>query len=569
MLSENLSPNTLRPIFANALTLKLETLKLDAFIRNFFPGQTLPGKVVQVLPGQKAVVEFQGEKVLLQFPRPVSPGQGITVKVEQVHPNPILKLTEPVPAASSQKTTQAEAPKEAGTPNPPAGDKTTLHNRLTVLHPTGQGTPKNHQAGTGNPSTAQEIPGGKEPSTPPPNREALPIQDKSEALPAPDRKVNEPVTREGLQRLGIQAGHKVKAEVVRVVNPQTVQVRFQGQQITVRHAADVQPGKPIILHARPISADQFILELEPAPPPSSPPAAIRPSPGLTILKNYLPARQPLVQMLSGLKEIFLDGPATAFKALNLEPGQLEQLQANLQKLVSPETLPLKASQVKEAVDRTGLHYEAKVKDFVANPDPARRTILLENDLKGQLMRLARQLEQMPAATTETPASDKWIGKLLIQVNQAVNNIELQQLVHHFAREQHHPLLLQLPQHLLGEGERFKIYILPDSGDDSGESTDPHNRPFNLVFLLHLSALGELRIETRVHQNEISIHFIGSNAEAVRFIQEHVPELEAVLQEQGFSLSVTSRHQAEVPMEVPDSLDQLLIDHPMQLVDVKT
>ncbi len=569
MLSENLSPNTLRPIFSHALSLKLETIKLDAFIRNFSAGQTLPGKVVQVLPEQKVVVEFRGEKVLLQFPRPVSPGQAITVKVEQVHPNPILKLMEPVPVTSSPKTARAETPKETGTPNPPAGDKTSIHHRLPVPHPTGQGPPQNHEPGTGNPSTAQKIPGGKAPSTPPVNREALPVPVNKETLPAPDTKVNEPVTREDLQRLGIQAGHKVKAEVVRVVNPQTVQVRFQGQQITVKHAADVQPGRRVTLHARPVSADQFILELERAPEPSAPPAATRPSPGLTVLKNYLPARQPLVQELSGLKAIFLDGPVPAFKALNLEPGQLEQLQANLQKLVSQEPQPLSAPQVKKAVDRTGLHYEAKVKEFVANPDPARRTILLENDLKGQLMRLARRLEQMPVTATETPAPDKWISTLLTQVNQAVSNIELQQLTHHFAREEHHPLLLQLPQHFLGEEERFKIYILPDSGGDSGESTDPHNRAFNLLFLLHLSSLGELRIETRVYQNEISIHIIGSNAEAVRFIQEHVPELEAPLQEQGFSLTVTSRHQAEVPMEVPDSLDQLLIDHPIQLVDVKT
>ncbi|MCZ6513701.1 MAG: flagellar hook-length control protein FliK [Nitrospinae bacterium] len=549
MLSENLSPNTLRPIFSNALSLKLETIKLDAFIQNFSAGQTLPGKVVQVLPDQKAVVEFRGEKVLLQFQRPVSPGQAITVKVEQVHPNPILKLTEPVPAIASPKTAPAEAPKTAGIPNPPApaGDKTTLHNRVTVLPQTGQGTPQKLEAGTVKPSTSQETPRG--------------------ALPVSDTKVIEPVTREDLQRLGIQAGHKVKAEVVRVVNPQTVQVRFQGQEITVKHSADVQLGKPVTLYARPVGADQFILELEPAPP--VPPAATRPTPGLTVLKNYLPVRQPLVQVLSGLKEIFLDGPATAFKALNLEPIHLEQLQANLRKLVFQEPQPLNAPQVKEVVDRTGLHYEAKVKDFVDNPDPARRTDLLKNDLKGQLMRLVRQLEQMPVTARETSASDPLIGKLLTQLNQAVSNIELQQLTHHFAREEHHPLLLQLPQHLLGEEERLKIYILPDSGEGSGDSTDLHNRPFNLVFLLHLSALGELRIEARVHQNDISIHIIGTNAEAVRFIQEHVPELKASLHEQGFSLSVTSRHQAEVPMEVPDSLDQLLINHQMQLVDVKT
>ena len=94
MLSDNLSPNTLRPIFSNALTLKLETIKLDAFIQNYSSGQTLPGKVIQVLPEQKAVVELQGEKLLLQFARPVNSGQKIAIKIEQIHPSPILKLVE-------------------------------------------------------------------------------------------------------------------------------------------------------------------------------------------------------------------------------------------------------------------------------------------------------------------------------------------------------------------------------------------------------------------------------------------------------------------------------------------
>ena len=86
MLSDNLSPNTLRPIFSHALTLKLETLKLEAFIQNYSAGQTLPGKVVQVLPEQKAVVEIQGEKLLLQFPRPVTPGRILRLKLSRLTP---------------------------------------------------------------------------------------------------------------------------------------------------------------------------------------------------------------------------------------------------------------------------------------------------------------------------------------------------------------------------------------------------------------------------------------------------------------------------------------------------
>lgn len=558
MFSENLSPNLLRPIFSQALSLKLETIKLDAFIRNFSAGQILSGKVVQALPGQKAVVDFQGEKLLLQFPRPVSPGQNITVKIEQVLPNPVLKLTE----LSLPEPPQRAAPADTPT-SPQTSDKTSILNR-PATPPHGEAVTRNTpglisiKEGTQGP--AGKISGGKDP------------------LASLVKSTTDPLSSVELKRLGIEAGQKVKAEVVRVVDQQTLRVRLSSPaitqnnkpireiKVTVKNTANFQPGRPVTLHARPSGADKIVLEVEqmPAPPP-----APRSSLGLSILKNYLPARQPLIQVLSGLKEIFLDGPSTPLKALNLEPGQLEQLRANLQKLISREFKPLDAPRLQEAVDRSGLHYEAKVRDFVSNPVPAQKNVLLENDLKGQLMRLARQLEQMPAPAVETSSSDKWISRLMVQVNQAVSNIELQQLIHHFAREAHQPLLLQLPEHLLGENDRFKIYIFPDPGEDSGNTPDPQNRVFNLVFLLHLSALGELRIETRVYRNEISIHITGSNADAVQFIRAHVPELEAPLQEQGFSLSVTSRHQDEVAMEVPDSLDQLLIDHPLQLVDVKT
>ena len=109
MLSDNLSPNTLQPIFSNTLSLKLETIKLDAFIQNYSTGQTLPGKVVQVLPEHKAVVELQGEKLLLQFPRSVNLGQKIAIKIEQIHPNPILKFVELSSLTSSQKIIQGNS----------------------------------------------------------------------------------------------------------------------------------------------------------------------------------------------------------------------------------------------------------------------------------------------------------------------------------------------------------------------------------------------------------------------------------------------------------------------------
>ncbi len=552
MLSDNLSPNTLRPIFSHALSLKLEIIKLEAFIQNYSTGQTLAGKVVQVLPEQKAVVELQGEKLLLQFPRPVNPGQNIAIKIEQIHPSPILKLTEFSSLTSSQKIAPGNLAK-VGTPlNTPESDKTSIQYRSADSL---SGTP---------------VPGAENGQAAPDTKVTNPLTKAELKATAPlDKRVTSaPLSKTDLKPLGIEGGQKVKAEVIRVVDRETVQVRFNDNAVTIRYAASqkLQLGEPIYLHAKPIPSGKFVLEVEQIPIPS---VTVRPPLELSVLKNYLPARQPLIQVLAGLKEVFLEGPLTQLKELNIDPAQLKQLQTNLQKIISREFKAPDAAQLKEMIDRSGFHYEAKVKDFVLEPGLSNKNVLLENDLKGQLMRLARQLEQIPAGATESTASEKFTGKLMAQVSQAVSNIELQQLTHHFAKEEQHPLLLQLPENLLGEEDRFKIYIFPDQREDAGQESDFHNRIFNLIFLLKLSALGDLRIETKIFKDEISIHITGSNSDAVQFIQAHVPELEDLFQEVGFSISVTSQHQTEVSMEVPDSLGQLLIDTPLQMVDLKT
>ena len=85
--------------------------------------------MVQVLPEQKAVVEIQGEKLLLQFPRPVSPSQNITIKIEQIHPNLVLKLTDFSSSNSSQKVIPGNLAKEALPSNIQESDKTSIQNR--------------------------------------------------------------------------------------------------------------------------------------------------------------------------------------------------------------------------------------------------------------------------------------------------------------------------------------------------------------------------------------------------------------------------------------------------------
>ncbi|NIQ03698.1 MAG: hypothetical protein GWM98_27915 [Nitrospinaceae bacterium] len=552
MLSDPLFSNTLRPLFSHQLSLKLETIKLDAFIKNYSPGQVLQGRVTQTFPESKALVEIKGDNILMQFPRPASVGESISLKIEQIQPHPVLKLIAP-PSNKPESLptpvqTSSPPPREGHQPEPKAvnaaADKTSIQSEEK-------------------PSAPNVIPGkadmkkeAAEVTRQPPSADAK----GSKPAPSVPREVTR-FTRTQLQQLGLQEGRGLTGEVIQARGEQTVLVKVQGKQAVIRNFAgpDIRPGFKVQIQARPDGAGGFVLDAEPASAPTL---------NASVLKNYLPHRQPLTVLLSSLKQVLDQMPPAAFKSAGIESGQLEKLQDNILKLMTGEINKMEAPQLKEIVERTGIHYEAKIRDFLNHPVAADKRMILEYDLKGQLMRLSRQLEQMSTGIAEPGSADKITGKLASQVLQAVNTIELQQLVHYFSRQEHHPLLLHLPENLMGSDSAFKVYIRADS-EGPGSSGDPNHRVFNLVFLLNLSALGDLRIETRLHKEELSIHILGSSTEVVQFIQQHIPELEETLKERGFSISIVSRHQPEISLEAPPGLDQLLIDTPMKLVDLKT
>ena len=536
MLSDPFISNTLRPLFSHALSLKLETINLDAFIRNFSKGQTLPAKIVQVLPENKAVVEIRGEKLLLQFPHSVLQGQNISIKIEQMQPNLVLKLTD-FPSSGVTKTNLDQTKTETFTPNQKT-DTTSFQSRAV--------------------DTISKIPVANKDAGPVAKDGQIPSSEKTPVL----------FSNTDLNQLNIRPGNKMAAEVIRVVETATLQVRLNGNDIIVKHASPqvLKPGDSVYVHARPVSAGKFEMVVEPQKIPS---INIRPPIELSILKNYLPARQPMPQMFAALKEIFLEGAQAQLKELNIKPVLLKQLQDNLQVLASKEIKTPDAAQLKEMIDRSGVHYEARVKDFISETNSASKNLLLENDLKGQLMRVAQDLKALSTGTKESRIFGKVVTKLVSQVNQAINNIELQQLIHHFSREEHQPLLIQLPDNLMGEENRFRIYVLPEQKDDSESSAALSSRPFSLVFLLNLSALEDLRIEANIVRDQVSIHIVGTNPDVVQFIQSHALELETLFHEHGFSINVSSDHSTEVSMEAPDSLGQLLVDTPLQVIDLET
>ncbi len=63
-----------------------------AFLKSLQIGQILNGSILKILPQGKALVDFQGRSVMVHTQTPLSPGQQITAKTEQVEPHPVLKI---------------------------------------------------------------------------------------------------------------------------------------------------------------------------------------------------------------------------------------------------------------------------------------------------------------------------------------------------------------------------------------------------------------------------------------------------------------------------------------------
>ena len=187
-------------------------------------------------------MEFQGEKLLLQFPRSVSLGQSIAIKVEQTHPNLVLKLTGISSPNPAQIVDSDNLAKEASPSNIQGFDKTSIQRPATHSQLRSSASSKDNALGI-----------------------------KSEQI-HPGREVAVLLSKVDLNQLGIQVGKKESAGVLRVVDGETVQVRYNNSELTIKHAAlqKFQSGDPVYIQAKAHSPGKFVLAVERIDVPSSP-----------------------------------------------------------------------------------------------------------------------------------------------------------------------------------------------------------------------------------------------------------------------------------------------------------
>lgn len=592
MVSGNFPSNFARILSPQALSLKLDAIKLEAFAQAFSAGDTLQGKVTQVLRGGRAVVQFQGKPVLLELSQILRPGQVLTARVEQTTPTPILKLIDPAPAASSGPRTRTEmtSATPAGKPDRPPDVTTTLSRQAMRRSNAGQpapppAMPEGAEKEGPKPTGREGVRVSENPSVPPSTvrpKTAEPPSTLKSNTPAPlegkaptqpdaagasvtrlsaqgeKRAPAEPVfTRQDLQRLQIEPKGRTVLPAVRPHSAGTLIVKTGEGELAVKmpYALLFRSGDPVVITPRPVE-NGFVLEARPVDQMIRP---VTPS----LLKPLMTARQPMDEMVAALKQAVRHPPV--LQELKIDPELVSKLRDTLRLLSPSAEKTVEAPRMQEMVDRSGVQYESKVSNLLLQEGRGDRSHRLQYDLKGQLMEFASRLEE---AAQKPGAFSRPLQEILQTIHRSVQNIEFHQLSHQFSKQEQLPQLLPLPQSWFDDGSQVKIYVRREGEGESG-GPDKKRETFNLVFLLDMTALGPLRVDARVRPQGLSVSIEAENPAVVAFLQAHIPDMETRMQEMGLPANITATLKEKVDRDLPDLLTQWVIQEPTRLVDIET
>ncbi|SVA62733.1 uncharacterized protein METZ01_LOCUS115587, partial [marine metagenome] len=109
-------------------------------------------------------------------------------------------------------------------------------------------------------------------------------------------------------------------------------------------------------------------------------------------------------------------------------------------------------------------------------------------------------------------------------------------------------------------------------DDEGKGKSKSNKDDNgvlLVFLLELSALGNLRVDAKMNKESISVRIDVENQDIAQFIDGNLKEFCARLGELGFEVNASCSVVRKIEDNLGNQLNQLLIDDSKRLVDLTT
>ena len=182
------------------------------------------------------------------------------------------------------------------------------------------------------------------------------------------------------------------------------------------------------------------------------------------------------------------------------------------------------------------------------------------------MRLLEVVEVRVEEKDTSPNQRRQFMEAIKTFRSAVGNIELQQLANQVSRQEGQPIVLQIPDPFM-IGKTVNLYVR--HVDDEGKGKSNKDDGVLLVFLLELSALGNLRVDAKMNKESISVRIDVENQDIAQFIDGNLKDFCARLEELGFEVNASCSVVRKIEDNLGNQLNQLLIDDSKRLVDLTT
>jgi len=484
----------------------LPSTQSSPVLRHLVIGTILSGMVQKIFPDGKALVSFNNQNVLVNSNKTLLLGQNLIARVERLTPFPQLQL---IP--------QNDLPLELGRESRPKGS---------------------HGPGP----------------------------DYKTQISSPN-KVSSPTTLSTaeLERLNLFPNQEYKARVVKVVANKNIVLELKGQQLQLplNDNKVPVPGTTIPVKFEKIEGNIYSLVRQD-------PTGIANPLTREVLIPYLSAHQTLPKMIANLEKAM---ETVKVSKLNVEPEVLVDIRKTLQQLRSSsnrEQFP-NAEKIRQQVQLSGINYEANVekalKEITGSKLNPELQSPLKHDLKGQMLKLISTLEPLVNNPSQSDIAPRNISTLLGVFQQAVDNIELHQLSHRLAVLEQEPIVLQIPNPFASE-QVVNIFVrqLQDTEKDKKKKG---YKGFNLVFILNMSALGQVKIDAKVLDKDLQVQIQVEKPALVKFIESRRQEFSVAMKEIGFSAEMNCCLQENIEIELSDTIRELLIEKQNYRVDIQT
>ena len=285
---------------------------------------------------------------------------------------------------------------------------------------------------------------------------------------------------------------------------------------------------------------------------------------LEFIKPYLPSRTPLGKLIGELTRDVLGSPV--LKEFNIKPELLERLKNTLSALTpKPDVIPDEL-EIKRQVDKSGIRYESKIKEFLTQSDNPKIKTELSRDLKGQLLELIKVTDKTVKNYSEQNQRLQ-ISEFKQRIKLAVESIELNQLSSRVSKQENQPLVLQIPNPLSSNDKTINLFIREDSGDEK-KKPNADKSCYSLAFFLDLSSLGNVKINAKIGSDELTVRMDVEQEDVANYMQKCSGDFVNRMKNKYSKTTVECFVNKKVN-PVKDNLIELFVNQNTPLLSVKT